>query len=249
VKLPFFSEEALMDLRTNYEVYKEHYYNRDGRWFDEYLKRDNRVLESKFEFEMPKFNFDEDYSVSDRENVKIMYGALKHLPPSVAAQEKIWSCLAHTYFRDYTFYRLKKELDSKNDSRINSALFFKSGKNRSYFVHVLAKLWWVGYLTFDENNKDDPYWLTDFYCERDFTGKNIVFFSSSFTSNREITKGVLKALINLQREGVKIKREHYISAARYLNIIGGARVLDILTSGEIELMVTNRLKEQYFIHL
>ena len=245
MKLRFLADETLMDLRTNYETYKEHYYHKDHDWFDQYCNEDGRVLESKIEFEMPSFNYGEDYAQSDRENVKIMYEALKGFTVSQATQERLWSGLAHIQLREFAFYRLKNELENHNDKRLNTAFFFKNGNKRSLFVHVLARLWWVGYMTYDEDNQENPYWITDFFTESDFSARCVVFFSSNFTSNRNITKGILKTLIKWQKNGIAIKRDHFVQANKYLNVVGGAMILDMLTTEEVEEMVDQYLTRHY----
>lgn len=245
MKLKYISEETLADLRTNYHAYQSHYYNADDAWFDNYFKEEGRVLASNISFEVPKMNFDVDYSISDRENVKIIYEALKELTPSQATEERVWAGLAHLQLRDYTYNRLQKERAEKNDKRINSAFFYTSGKKRSLFVHILARLWWVGYMTYDEKNKENPYWLTDFFCESDFSARCVVFFSSNFTSNRAITRGILTSIVKLKEKGITIKRAHLVEANKYLNIVGGAMILDMLTEEEVVEMIDKHLEKVF----
>lgn len=64
------------------------------------------------------------------------------------------------------------------------------------------------------------------------TGNN--FFSSNFTSNRNITKGILKVLYKWQPNGISIKRDHFVQANKYLNVTGGAMILDMLETEEVE---------------
>ncbi|MEO2075900.1 MAG: DUF6339 family protein [Bacillus sp. (in: firmicutes)] len=115
-------------------------------------------------------------------------------------------------------------------------------------VHTIScffRLWWVGYMTYDESNTSNPYWLTDFFTEKDFSARCVVFFSSNFTSNRNITKGILKSLIKLDRRGVSIKRDHFVQANKYLNVVGGAMILDMLTTDEVEEMIDQYLVKYY----
>lgn len=248
MKLAFITENTLQDLKVNFKVYLNHYYNNKG-WFDKYLSENGRLIESNIDFEMPDLSFDEDYAISDRENVKAVYSALSHLPVAVATQERIWTGLAHNQFQEYTFYRLKKDLIEKKDNRIFSALFFKHGTKRSLFVHIISRLWWVGYMTYDHTNKENPFWLTDFFTERDFSARSVVFFSSNFTSNREITMGILRAIYKIKESGLLIKREYFLQATKYLNVLGGAMVLDMLTADEVEVMVMKNLKETFALEL
>lgn len=245
MKLKYISEETLADLRTNYKAYQAYYYNADIQWFDKYFNEEGRVLTSNVPFEVPTMNVDEDYRISDRENVKIIFEALKDLTPSQATDERIWAGLAHLQLRDYMYYRLEKERREENDTRINSAYFYTSGKKRSLFVHLLSRLWWVGYMTHDEENEENPYWLTDFFCEADFSARCVVFFSSNFTSNRAITRGILRSIIKLKNEGVAIKRDHFVQANKYLNIVGGAMILDMLTEEEVVEMVDKQLEKLF----
>ncbi|WP_442600031.1 DUF6339 family protein [Neobacillus sp. D3-1R] len=249
MKLKFFSDETLLDLRTNYEAYKTNYYEQNKEWFDDYFKEEGRVLESSIPFEVPSLNFNDDYAVSDKENVKVIYDSLKHLTISQATQERLWSGLAHLQLREFSYYRLKNELKDHNDKRINTALFFKNGGKRSLFVHILARLWWVGYMTYDESNSSNPFWLTEFFCEKDFSARCVVFFSSNFTSNRNISKGILKSIIKLQDREISIKRDHFVQATKYLNVVGGAMILDMLTVDEVEQMVDKYLAKYFGLEL
>ncbi|SFC95052.1 DUF6339 family protein [Bacillus sp. UNCCL81] len=241
MRLQFMSEEGLQDLRLNYDLHRKAYHKKNYTWFDEFFNQKGRLIESNIEFEMPKLNFSENFAVSDKENVKLVYRALKNLTISQATQEKLWAGLVHLQFREYAFNRLSNELSEENDKRINTALFFKNGTKRSLFVHILARLWWVGYMTYDENNKENPFWLTDFFCEKDFSARSVVFFSSNFTSNRNITIGILRAIYKLNEQGHNITRDFFVQANKYLNVIGGAMVLDMLSTEEVEELIMAHL--------
>ncbi|MCA1054301.1 hypothetical protein LCM10_04815 [Rossellomorea aquimaris] len=241
MKLKFISDECLMDLRSNFDAYKSYYYNQDHLWFDEYFSSEGRVIDSNISFEEPEMNRDEDFAISDLENVKVIYESLKHLTVSQATQERLWAGLSHLQLRDFSFYRLKKDFENENDKRINTSLFFKNGNKRSLFVHILARLWWVGYMTYDESSENEPYRLTEFFCEKDFSARCVVFFSSNFTSNKNITRGILKSLLKLKECGVSIKRDHFVQATKYLNVVGGAMILDMLNVDEVEEMIDKYL--------
>lgn len=244
MKIKFLAEDALQDLRANFESYKEHYFAKDEEWFKQYFS-EGAVIESNIEYVQPEFSYNPDFSVSDFENVKAMYEALKHLSVAEATQERLWAGLAHMQMRDYFFFRLQEDMAKKNDKRLKSALYFVNGAKRSLFVHVLARLWWVGYMTYDEKHVEDPYWLTEFFCSAEFSGRSVYFFSSNFTGNRTITKGTLRALLTLREEGQIIKREHFVEAGRYLNISGGAMILDMLDEEEIKDLVETRIRKLY----
>lgn len=89
------------------------------------------------------------------------------------------------------------------------------------------------------------YLLTEFFCSADFSARCVVFFSSNFTSNRAITKGILRAIISLRDEGVQIKRNHFVESTKFLNISGAAMVLDLLEEEEVKEMVEKRLRKVF----
>lgn len=245
MKLQFISEETLADLRNNFEDYIQYYYTQNNEWFNRYFSAPGRILESKIDFVPPKMNMDEDYAISDRENIKIVYESLSHLTESQATQERLWAGLAHLQLRDFSFYRIKEDIYSKNDKRINTSLFYPYGIKRSLFVHILARLWWVGYMTYDEKNNENPYWLTNFLTERAFSSRSLLHFSNDFTANKTISKGVLTTLYNLQQNGLDIKREHFVEANKHLNVVGGAMILDLLTVDDVEEIIRTHLEKQF----
>ena len=55
---------------------------------------------------------DEDYDISDRKNVEVLYEALRDLSPSLAADERLWSGMLFCQFWDYVKYRRRKEIES-----------------------------------------------------------------------------------------------------------------------------------------
>ncbi|NEY71111.1 hypothetical protein G4D63_05075 [Bacillus mesophilus] len=100
-------------------------------------------------------------------------------------------------------------------------------------------------MTYDKEHPTNPYWLTEFFCEKDFSARSVVFFSSNLTSNPNITKGILKTLVKWQQSGINITRDHFVQANKYLNVVGGAMILDMLSTEEVEEMVNNYLSRYY----
>ena len=241
LKIKYLSNTALKDLTASLQDNTSHYFENNTEWFNTYFSQPNVLITSKIDFNEPAFVYDDDYATSDFKNVKAMYEAFKHLTVTEATQEQLWASLAHVQLKQFFDFRMKEYYSSKNEKRLRSALFFTHGAKRSLFVHILARYWWVGYMTYDETNEANPYWLTEFFCQREFSSRIVYFFSSNFTNNREITKGVLSALKQLNDEGYEMKREHFLEAERYLNVIGGAMILDILTKEEIQRRIYNRI--------
>ena len=123
-----------------------------------------------------------------------------------------------------------------------SRYFYGQGRRRSLITNTLAKLWWVGRLTYDPDRKD-PFELTH-YFEDDFSRKTLILFSSNYMSSRPVALGLLSALNDLERNTASNGRERkliYQEASKYLNILGGTMILDYFTKEEIEARVKNHI--------
>jgi len=111
------------------------------------------------------------------------------------------------------------------------------------FCNTLLRLWWLGRLTYDENRKDS-FELTR-YWEEDFSTKMLILFSSNYMGNENITRGLIFALIELERQKVSVsgrKRNLYYLASQYLNLYGGTHILDYYSENEIKEKVMYHIK-------
>ncbi|MEJ1325067.1 DUF6339 family protein [Latilactobacillus sakei] len=107
-----------------------------------------------------------------------------------------------------------------------------------------AMLWWLAYYTVDEENEENPFEYTDFFVEDSYRGNAVSFFSSNIVSNKEITLGILSAIKQLRDDGkLIINRYAFTNANKILNQIGGVRILDTLTRGEIKQIILDNLLE------
>lgn len=97
------------------------------------------------------------------------------------------------------------------------------------------------HLTYDAT-REDPCELTKFFCGSDFSARAVIFFLSNFTSNKELGLGILSAIYRLKQDGVDIKRDHFVQANKYLNLIGGVTLLDLKTKAEVEEEIYGYLK-------
>ncbi|WP_242440175.1 DUF6339 family protein, partial [Staphylococcus aureus] len=74
-----------------------------------------------------------------------------------------------------------------------------------------------------------------------------IFFSSNFTSNKELGLGILSAIYRLKQNGVDIKQDYFVQANKYLNLIGGVTLLDLKTRAEVEEEIYGYLKDNGFV--
>lgn len=226
------------------------YEKQDKEWFQNYLNEGNGLI--PYGKEIPDFslNRDANYNVSDLENVKILYENLKELPLSVACDERFWAGLSHTEFFDYVWYRQGEEIKKAKDAkakrdRIKGAYFRKVAGRRGIFVNCLSRLWWTGYLAYDEK-RDNPYELVEplMYGQagHSYASQIMLISARNFTSNRDLFHGIMQAMLEFKRNGNEIKREVFEAVLTYFNNISAITVLDFLSEKDAYEIAMERLQ-------
>ncbi|MDO5088205.1 MAG: DUF6339 family protein, partial [Leptotrichiaceae bacterium] len=140
---------------------------------------------------------------------------------------------------NYMQYRLSLDKNKSYVNNIKNSFFFSHGKKRSLIEHALARLWWAGKMTYDEN-RTDPFELLQVF-NVDFRTKLLYLFSSNFSNNPKITRAFLSAILDFEKNGVKIKREIFNETVMYLNILGGTYILDYFEENELKDKITKKI--------
>ncbi|MDD7756151.1 MAG: DUF6339 family protein [Clostridiales bacterium] len=244
MKLKILTDEMLTDLKGNFESYKHHYKDETNNWFLQHFNQNNGLIESKIECNDFILNTDDDYNISDYENIKILYSNLKHLSNSHAADERFWSGLLHTQFWYYAKYRRKEEIENNKDQDIKNSFFFTRGAKRSAHINCLSRLWWAGNLTYDET-REDPFELTKLICDNAFASTIMLLSSSNLTANKDNILGILSSIQKRKLKGEEIKREHFVSSTKYLNAMGSVTILDFLNRHDIEKRIDKLFNEKF----
>lgn len=247
MKIHFLKDDALTALKTNLAANTNNYRQPTNEWIYDYFQGENPFGEFKLEVEDFSLvcSSDKDVGKADVQNAITLYSAMKNISDTQATDERLWSGLCHGEFWDYLGKRWNAQSSvslKKEDLLVH--YFFAHNKKRSLITNTLSKLWWLGRLTYD-NNRPDPFELTH-YFENDFSTKTLMIFSSNFMSNKSIAIGLLSALSDLEKENFSFsdrsKRDVFYEAVRYLNILGGTVILDMLSPEEIKAKVINHLK-------
>lgn len=237
----FMKEDYLAALKINADANLSKYANPTNEWIYEFFEGDNPFAEYKIQIETVQLNTDQsgegEKSKQDVENAIRLYSAMKHLSDTQAADERLWAGLCHGDFWPYMSRRWEGFKPAKDP--VSSILwrYFFNGKNsikRALFRNTLSRLWWLGRLTYDPNRKD-PFELTR-YWEEDFATKSLILFSNNYMGNPELTRGLISALMELERQKFVYgtgRRVVYYTASQYLNVFGGTHILDYFTEEEI----------------
>lgn len=260
MKLYYMPQELINELKGNFRHYSHYYRENDRKGLMQELSRYGELRESKIECEDFSLERTADlpdkigrsyYYESDVDNIKIIYDHLKdRLDLNAASDEKLWDGMSHSWFWDYIQFREAKKLKSDKDADVSKACLLpvkKLGIRRARDIHCLSRLWWAGYYTYDEENKENPYALTEFYFSGALPSRMLLLSSRNFIANKNICIGTLRSLKKRYERGDRdvLERYHAETAFKYLNGIGGATSLDFLDSQEIEELVDNVMDKKY----
>ena len=211
-------------------------YNSKDKWIDSYF--DDKGISSYYfnsGILVPDVDLEKGDSKTDYGNAVKIYNAFKDkLSPVQASDLRLWAFLAHNTYWDYMCERWSIENPSDDDddesgsnkiiSRIGARYFYKASKGKAFVRQGIARLYWSAYLTYDENNTDNPYELTEY-----FLSKQDIFAVSTERSLARNKKLLLAALKVLKEQG-DLKRAVIRQYFLRLNQAGGVIILDSLSS-------------------
>ncbi len=243
MNLVYFTKDAYKLLKKDLDQNKEKYKS-DDPWLQEYFAEQNLEEFSKTSsITVPDLSLvytgseDDQKCKDDLSNVMLLYGAYKDkITPLQASDPLLWSGLCHLVpaFKNYILKRWSKD---DGEVSINKRFFATEGRSSLCYYNAISRLWWSGYLTYDEEMKSsDPWHLTKIL----FTAQQIQkdLFDTPLSMNRNVTKGALLALEQVQKDtgnaNTPLFRECFNS---YLNRYGCVTVLDSLSSEEIQKII------------
>ena len=248
MNLIYFTREAYKLLKKDLENNRDKYYS-DEPWLseyfaasglDEFYKTSSIVVPS---IDLIKSGDDiESKNRDDLWNIKLLYSVYKDkLSPLQASDPLLWSALCHITFKQYVLDRWKKDDGTAN---IGKRFFATEGRGSLLYYNAISRLWWSGYLTYDEEKAStNPWYLTETLFSAQQIQKDL--FDQSFSMNRTIVKGLLSALRRVQEE----KGDNCTTIFRdccnaYINRDGAVTILDVLKAEEIESIAYDYMKNR-----
>ena len=243
--VPYLSQEAINDIKANFSKYKKHFQDETNDWFISEFKKNGWLQDSEIHCDQISLNYDEDFNISDRKNVEILYSAMRNVSPALAADERLWAGLLFGELWEFAKYRRAAELASGSEQDIKNTFFYMHGTKRSCFVNFCSRLWWAGYLLCEPASEDYSAAL-DLVCGRAFASNMLLLSSSNMTSNRHVLHGVLDCLLYRQAHGDTIGRYHFVNTFKYLNSLDGIMPLDNLSRAEVAQLANRQLNKDFF---
>lgn len=239
MRIKFITEEGLLTAKSNYSTIFKEVIKKNNTDLPNLMNDKDIIRESSIEIEEFTFDMSQDRpTATDVENIRRVYNHMKGLSESQASDERIWVAFTLHQALDYMRYRwMPENSDDKFDR-----FFFKNAKHgyskRPLFRNGVARLWWIGYHTYDAK-RTNPYELTEFICRDQDYINNLL--DIGFASNPTISKAVLAALLDAEKSGVSINRELVRSISQYVNLLGGIYILDCLSYDEIYSKIKNKI--------
>lgn len=256
-KLSYMSIEALEQLKRDIpNVISK--YESDTPFISSYFGNSAFILQSNMMIKPVTLKLPDAKSKYDLENTISLYSEMKNLKVVQAADERVWALFCHRDYWDYMRLRwpVEKEDDEEyyeNDlsdgaeskskktrkspkDRIMSRYFFQTNKGRSLVRNGMARLWWYGYMTYDER-RSDPFELTKVLLRRHDDAQSLL--ERSFPHNKLILRAILSALGKHEY----ISRDHFRGLMRSINRIGGVTILDTMEEQNLMMLVDSKLNE------
>lgn len=252
MKLYFMKQKALNYFKVNMgRLYVNYFQKSDNTWMtDEFGENPFNYFIDVPDFELTSLTDDKTIGEIDFLNCKIIYENLKAFSESQASSERLWAGLCNGTF--YNYLRKRYGYDNvglkdrdKDCSGVVSRFFFSGGTRGGFYRNAIAKCWWVGRATYDKTNITNHFEMLDALGANDLTTKiSDIFYSNTFASNPVILRGICDALKFYNDRGIKLRmKEEIRPALQYLNAVGGATLLDVLTSEEIKNLIVKRISE------
>lgn len=252
MKVKYFPESAYYELFDNIEANKQFYQKADNEWIktvfnDRVFSKESRIDVSA----LPTL----DAANGEFSNIILIFETFKEkLSPKQASNPFLWAWLTHIHYWKYAHERWAKDemsVDMIKQRFFCSFLTKNAEGNRVGFLrNAISRLWWMGYLTYQEDHPSNPFELTKLLVSNTDLCQSVL--ERNFSMNKNITIGILKAILkineNEKREvGVShIEGEVYEwrDLCKYINRYGAVSVLDALSIDEIEEISYNYIINQ-----
>jgi hypothetical protein len=199
---------------------------------------------------------DGDKNASDLINTRHVFDAFGEMTPQQASNPYLWSYLSMVDFWQYSKWRWGRNMDEgKTDDEIIEGEAATQGESKrsvnikqrylctpsriGLLRNSLSRLWWYGYLTYDEDNPADPYHLTRLMTSDTDLCQNLV--QHKYSMNKTITLGFLEGIKKYIEEGGILLHENERSVIKYINRYGAVTSLDVLSREDIAELIYNYL--------
>lgn len=222
------------DIKENYIKYMS-----NEKWLDDYFKNknmDNYYIQSNIVVE--SFELELGDKTKDSVNAVILHKAFKNLLPIHARDEKLWAYLTHTIGYKYMKSRWKIEPSDDKISRIESRYFFQGKSDNKiksstvpYVRNGLSRLWWAGYIVYDENLNNPYEYIDELFVSQDmFVG----LCERDIAKNKRLVITILKMIRKFDVKNISKNKELIRNILKQINFSAGLIMYDSFSDKELE---------------
>lgn len=237
MRIKYITEDGLLFLKNNKSVVYKELFEAKKNLMD-VLNDSSYVKETQYEIGDLTLATDLPVgkeTLTDAENVQRVYSHMKSLSDSQASDERIWVAYTLLDQKDYMLYRWP----AKDADDMLNRYFFNYSVQRSLFRNGMARLWWIGRVTYDDK-RTDPFELTKFICrDQDFIeticGRNIF-------NSLSVLKSTVSALFDAEKSGIQLPRELIRGVGKYVNLLAGTYIIDAMGPEMIYQKVSNYIR-------
>ena len=206
------------------------------------LLTSTHLAESKIQVdEPPQLILPTGEDLKDAANARIVYQWLHKLNPVQASDARVWSYLTHAVYADYIFRRWPIEKTSDVPTRIRERYFVEGQGLASLVRNAIARLWWFGYLTYDDQASGDHFELTDVLVS--LQDIQVAFLERAIGRSRNILKTALRVWKERLQKGDDIKGKGRAIQiwARLIRLHGAVALLDALSQRDLQNLIRAKL--------
>ena len=247
MNLIYFTKDAYKLLKKDLNANKDNYYS-DDPWLAQYFAdqgieeyyKTSSIVVPNFQLLNAEDADSEAKNRADLANIKTLYSEYKDkLTPLQASDPMLWSALCHITFKQYVLQRWKKD---DGTVRLDQRFFATEGRASLCYYNAISRLWWSGYLTYDDSGESaNPWHLTDTLFSAQQIQKDL--FDQPFSMNKNIVKGLLMALKRVQEENGNYCTTIFRKCCDgYINHYGVVTILDTLEPSEVEAIAYDYMK-------
>ncbi|MHB1841840.1 MAG: DUF6339 family protein [Sulfobacillus sp.] len=228
------TDKALNQIRSNVEPNLSRY-KATQPWIDDYLA----------ELQMP-FCVDCGLSIAlpalvcentrpkpkdDLANCMALYGALRGIPRTFAADERFWTYHTHVTYWKY----MAQRWPPTTAATVRDRYCFTSNTDRGVVRNGLSRLWWMGQVSFD-GSRTDPFELTRVLTLSEDLMQQLL--EHSFARNPRTMHAILEGIWQSLGGRDSPDREAYRAMLKKINRIGAIRLVDAIHPAELRSIVS-----------
>lgn len=238
INIKLMSDVTYATLKKNIDSYVQYFLDnpKDGSWIDT-ITSENAFQVKKYQIEDFELKVPKDYSdrTTDFENAKILYENLNKLPGYILSEPRFWLWVMFEKGYETTL----RGMEAINATAFKHQWLFSDGLRRGLFFGILSRLYYRVELTYDEENSDDPYFLTKYVMDNPIRFREISW--RTISNHRFVVKAMLKAEMRVNEELEFEEKGSYFSAlAKEICKLGSIKLIDAMDEKDLEEYIYNK---------